>query len=88
MSVTLSRPEEYLQTEVSKFSQKFSLSEREREVFGLLVSRITHSEEIANKLKVSRNTIRNHFQNIFHKTQTGSKTELLAGFIGDLAATR
>lgn len=74
----------FLAKELVKFARKFSLSEREREVFSLLVNKITNSEQIAAKLRVSRNTIRNHFQNIFHKTKTNSKTELLASFIRDV----
>jgi DNA-binding NarL/FixJ family response regulator len=67
--------------EINKFARTYALSERERQVLSLLVGRVTSSEEIATKLEVSRNTVRNHFQNIFHKTKTNSKTELLSLFI-------
>jgi len=72
---------EELSNHVRVFAAKHSLSGREREVFNLLVGEITASEDIAVQLKVSRNTVRNHFQNIFQKTKTNSKTQLLACFI-------
>lgn len=71
--------------DINRFASKYSLSQRESDVFSSLVTRVTASKDIAGHLKISANTIRNHFQNIFNKTATKSKSELLVRFIHDLA---
>jgi len=70
-----------LEQTIILFASKYRLSARETDVFRCLLQSSTTAEEIGVKLGVSRNTIRNHFQNIFGKTNTASKTELLAEFI-------
>ena len=66
---------------VTQYVRQTGLSGREAQVFSLLTKGSTSSGEIAEALGVSRNTVRNHFQNIFYKTRTNSKTDLLAQFI-------
>ena len=67
--------------EVRAFADRFGLSRRETELMDILVNRSTGSDAIARHMGVSQNTVRNHFQNLFHKTGTRSKTDLMAGFI-------
>lgn len=74
----------FFERSISQYVRRQNLSEREKEVFTLLLSGATSSEKIASLLGVSRNTIRNHFQNIFYKTRTSSKTELLVQFVGNV----
>jgi len=66
---------------IHTFAANYKFSSRELDVFRCLVQSVTSSEDIAKALGVSRNTVRNHFQSIFHKAKVSSKTELLARFI-------
>lgn len=52
------------------------LSDREKEVLKLLVKGLI-SKEIAVALKISKNTVENHKQNIFTKTKTKNIAELV-----------
>lgn len=52
------------------------LSQREIEILKLLVKGLI-SKEIAEILKISKNTVENHKQNIFQKTGTKKATELV-----------
>ena len=45
---------------------KFILTEREREIFNLLIKNKT-TKEIANILKISEKTVRNHISNTMQK---------------------
>lgn len=45
---------------------KFILTEREREVFNLLIKNKT-TKDIANSLKISEKTVRNHISNTMQK---------------------
>lgn len=45
---------------------KFILTEREREIFNLLIKNQT-TKEIADKLKISEKTVRNHISNTMQK---------------------
>jgi DNA-binding CsgD family transcriptional regulator len=58
------------------FSNK-ALSSREIEVLQLLAKGLI-SKEIASVLKISKNTVENHKQNIFAKTNTKKVTELVS----------
>lgn len=70
-----------MQQEADEFASSFSLSPREKEVFGLLTNKVVHFKDIAQNLKLSPSTVNNHFKNIFEKTGTNSKSELLAAFL-------
>ena len=63
------------------FSGLHSLSKREIDILELLVKKVVSAEAIANKLGISRNTVRIHFQNIFNKMGASSKSEVLGKFI-------
>ena len=66
---------------VHLYAQHFQLSDREEDILHLLTRRIVSAEGIGTRLRLSKNTVRVHLQNIFQKTDTGSKTELLATLI-------
>ncbi len=55
----------------------FDLTEREREVLGLMVSGMTNPE-IADKLIVSRSTVKFHVSSILSKLEASSRTEAVA----------
>lgn len=63
------------------FAEQNKLTERETEVFVLLANNVVSSADLGKELGVSHHTISNHLKNIFHKTNTGNKAELLAAFI-------
>jgi DNA-binding NarL/FixJ family response regulator len=67
--------------ELVVYCDQFGLSPREKEVFALLTRKIIHFKEIAGELGLSPSTVNNHFKNIFDKTKTNSKSELLANFL-------
>ncbi len=70
--------------ELQSFAKKFRLTEREMDVFFLLASKTINSTDLGKQLGVSHHTVSNHLKNIFQKTNTGNKAELLAMFICDL----
>jgi DNA-binding NarL/FixJ family response regulator len=60
-----------------EFASKISLSGRETDVFILLANQVVGLKEIAASLKLSPNTVKNHFKSIFEKSETNSRSELL-----------
>jgi DNA-binding NarL/FixJ family response regulator len=64
-----------------QFASENGLSPRETEVFCLLANRAVSLKEIASELKLSPNTVNNHFKSIFGKTKTNSRTDLLASLL-------
>ncbi len=59
---------------LEKLEKKYGLSEREIEVMELLAKRYTNPE-IAEKLFVSRNTVKYHIKNLFGKLNINSRIE-------------
>ncbi len=59
----------------------FGLSAAEIRVINVLAMG-KNLQSVAEDLQISRNTVRNHLQNIFHKTNTQSRTELLVQILG------
>jgi len=70
---------------LSKFAEHYRLSKREVDVVSAIVTHHTNIKQIAARLGVSTSTINNHLNNIYEKTETTSKAELvtriLLGFI-------
>ena len=64
-----------------EFASKINLSGRETDVFILLANQIVGLKEIAAALKLSPNTVKNHFKSIFEKSETNSRSELLGKFL-------
>lgn len=64
------------QTIIDILSVKHSLTEREREVTILIYQGCTNPD-IADKLYISKNTVRNHIHNIFYKLDISSRMELI-----------
>lgn len=62
---------------IKPYSCNKALSSREIQVLQLLVKGLI-SKEIASVLKISKNTVENHKQNIFAKTNTKKVTELVS----------
>ncbi|NSM32274.1 helix-turn-helix transcriptional regulator, partial [Enterococcus faecalis] len=58
------------------FCSKFALTSRERELLAELLNSLTY-QEIADKLYISNGTVKAHFHNIFIKTNTKNKQNLL-----------
>jgi LuxR family transcriptional regulator of spore coat protein len=54
------------QNESEDFMSKGILTKREREVFILLITNLT-TREIADELKISEKTVRNHISNVMQK---------------------
>jgi DNA-binding CsgD family transcriptional regulator len=61
---------------VAAVAEQHGLSHREEEVAGL-VARGLGTTEIAERLSISRHTVRDHLKHVYHKTATGSRSELL-----------
>jgi DNA-binding NarL/FixJ family response regulator len=73
-----------LRADLIDFSDRYGLTRREGDLVFLLATGHSTDQAIADKLCVSHNTIHNHFKNVFRKTGSSGKTELLALFIKDL----
>lgn len=55
-----------------------ALTEREREVLGMLVSGVTSNRDLADRLYVSENTIKYHLRNILDKLHVSSRAQVIA----------
>ena len=62
--------------DISELTKKYGLTAREEEIIGMIFGYMNNNE-IADALSVSENTVQKHLQNIFRKTDTSSKWELL-----------
>ena len=58
------------------FCEQYHLTKKEGAIFALLLQYKTN-EEISDALDITVNTLQKHIQNIFRKTNTTSKWELL-----------
>ncbi|HVK62685.1 MAG TPA: LuxR C-terminal-related transcriptional regulator [Bdellovibrionales bacterium] len=77
---------ELLQMEIKSFCTQSTLTPRESEIVLLLAEGVVRIKDIAEKLRLSPNTVNNHVNNVFAKTGTRSKSELLArilNMVGD-----
>lgn len=59
---------------------KYNLTDREIEVFELLVNSDDGVQEIADKLYISRRTLQRHISSIYHKFDVDSRTGLIRKF--------
>ena len=64
---------------LNEISGKFGLTEREREVFPLIVEGLGN-KQIAGRLCISTKTVSNHIYNMYRKLSINSRYELLAMF--------
>lgn len=74
-----------LAKDLEVFSLRHRLSERERDVFRLLLGQTVTTEEMAAKLTLSPNTISNHIKSILRKVNVAGKAELVVLFTRFLA---
>lgn len=70
-----------LKNYVEQYARNFQLTERETEVFYQLVNRVVVPADIGKRLNISLHTVNNHLKKILEKTNSDSKTELLADFL-------
>jgi DNA-binding NarL/FixJ family response regulator len=77
-AVTLERTER--RSAFDAICVEYRLTRREREVFGMLVSGWSN-REISDRLIIAKTTARDHTENIFRKTGTCRRAELLAKVI-------
>src|SRR5664279_2634536 len=70
-----------LKNYVEQYARNFHLTEREMEVLYHLVNRVVSPAELGKKLGISLHTVNNHLKKILEKTNSDSKTELLADFL-------
>ena len=64
-----------------RFARDHRLTQRESDIFSLLVDGVGSASGLARALKISENTINNHFKNLYRRTDTNSRTELMSLFI-------
>ena len=57
-------------------AERYELSGREKEVLGL-INRGLSNPQIAGELSISENTVKRHVNNIFRKTETQSRHEII-----------
>jgi DNA-binding NarL/FixJ family response regulator len=70
-----------LKNYVEQYSRNFHLTDREMEVLYHLANRTVSPIELGKKLNISLHTVNNHLKKILEKTNSDSKTELLADFL-------
>lgn len=61
---------------IDKFSSQYGLSNREREIIPYILDGATN-QDISDRLYVSLNTVKTHVYNIFQKTGSGNRIELI-----------
>jgi FixJ family two-component response regulator len=61
---------------LESFAETFVLTPRETEIVGQLLLQITSTRQISESLGISTSTVRNHFENIFRKTNCENKCEV------------
>ncbi|PIK14771.1 response regulator [Halobacteriovorax sp. JY17] len=61
---------------IENFSNNFNLTPRETEIVGELLKQMTSTKQISESLGISTSTVRNHFENIFRKTNCENKCEV------------
>ena len=66
---------------IQDFCTHLKLSRRESDVVHLLITKTANTAGIAKALKITPNTVNNHFKATFEKTGVRSKTEILRHFI-------
>jgi DNA-binding NarL/FixJ family response regulator len=70
-----------LKNHVDQYAKNFHLTEREGEVLFHLLNGIVSPQELGKKLNISLHTVNNHLKKILEKSNSDSKTELLADFL-------
>jgi DNA-binding NarL/FixJ family response regulator/Tfp pilus assembly protein PilZ len=71
----------FFREELDRFGERYRLTAREHDVLYLLVTGCSTVPAIAAQLRLSQNTVHNHFKNVFRRTRTNTKSGLLALFI-------
>jgi len=69
--------------DIDKFAKDYSLTRKETEVVRVVVREGLANEDIAEKLGISRNTVKVHLRNIFKKVGVESKTALASRLLAD-----
>lgn len=72
----LMNPQITMEEAVKLVAEQYGLSEREREVLELMNCGKSNGQ-IAGELNISENTVKRHTSNIFKKTNTGSRHEIM-----------
>lgn len=70
-----------LKNYVEQYAKNFHLTDRETEVLFHLANRIVSPAELGKTMEISLHTVNNHLKKILEKTNSDSKTELLADFL-------
>jgi DNA-binding CsgD family transcriptional regulator len=63
------------------YSARHQLTPRETEVLEVLVEGVVKIKDVADRLRLSPNTVNNHINSIFMKTRTSSKPQLMAAIL-------
>lgn len=74
----MAHPNPTLAAELRDFAARWHLTPRETEILNLISRGVVRIKDIAEQLTLSPNTVNNHINSIFTKTQTRSKSQLLA----------
>lgn len=71
------------ETEINRttlFSERFSLTPREKDLLEILINNDNNMKEVASKLSVSERVAYRHLKNIYEKTGTSSRHQLMKKF--------
>lgn len=74
-----------LKNELRAFADRYELTPREHDVLSMLLLGASSVASIADGLQLSRNTIHNHFKNMFRRTGADNKAALVAMFARESA---
>ena len=65
---------------INDYTEKFNLTEREAEVFELLITTENGTQEIADSLFISRRVLQRYIAAIYEKTDTKTRVGLLRSY--------
>ncbi len=75
---------EPIRSYLKNFIEKYQISKRESDVIVSIINEHSNIKDIAQQLELSPSTVNNHLNNIYEKTQTSSKAELVSKILSDV----
>ena len=71
---------------LSSFADRHSISRRETDVIEAILNEHSNIKDIAQELQLSPSTVNNHLNNIYDKTKTSSKAELVSKILSEIVS--
>lgn len=77
---------EPIKSYLKNFAERHQISRRETDVIEAILNEHSNIKDIANQLELSPSTVNNHLNNIYDKTNTSSKAELVSKILSEVVS--